>query len=109
MQVLMSASYFKKIDSLFSPMYFPNDQDVLHTSMKTIGWVDSRLKFGKLDCVVTDVGITRLRRKECVRLFNGAHCLIFTAPLSGYDQCLGEDKSAVSSLHEALPLEYPYG
>ena len=98
MQVLMSASYFKNIDSLFSPLYFPNDQDVLHTSMKTIGLVDSRLKFGALDCVITDVGSTRSRRKEWVPRFNGVDCIIFTAPLSGYDQYLIGDKSAVNSL-----------
>ena len=109
MQVLMSASYFKNIHSLFSPLYFPNDQDVLHADIKTAGLVDSRLKFGKLDCVITDAGGTRSSRKEWVRLSSGAHCVIFTAPLSGYDQCVIENKSAVDNLlPEPLPLEYPH-
>ena len=104
----MSASYFKNIDSLLSPLYFPNDQDVLHTSMKTIGLVDSRLKFGKLDCVITDVGSTHSRGKQWVHLFNGVHCIIFTASLSEYDQCLIGDNSTVNSLLPgALPLEFP--
>ena len=94
----MLASYFKNIHRLFSPLYFPNDQDVLHTSMKTIGLLDSRLKFGKLDCVITDVGSTRSGRKEWANLVKGLDCVIFTAPLSGYDQCLVEDKSVVDIL-----------
>ena len=83
MQVLMSASYLKIFGSPFSPLYFPNVQDVLHRSVKKIGLLDSCLKFGKLDCVITDVGSTRSRRKEWAHLFNGGDCVIFSAPLNG--------------------------
>ncbi|KAM0794156.1 G-protein alpha subunit-domain-containing protein [Usnea florida] len=86
--------FFKNIDSLFSPQYFPNDQEVLHTSMNTSGFLDVRLKFGKLDCVITDIGSTRSRREEWVHLFNGVNCVIFTAPLTGYNQRLVKEKSA---------------
>ena len=71
----MLASYFKNSDSLFSPLYFPTDQDVLHTSMKTIGLLDSHLKFGKLGCVITDVGSIRSRRKEWIHIFNVVDCI----------------------------------
>ena len=104
-QRLMSISYFKNIDSLFSPLYLPNDQDILHSSIKTIGTVENRLKLGKVDCLITDVAGTRASRKKWVNVFNGALCVIFTAPLSGYDQCLSEDWTAVNTLlPEALLL-----
>ena len=82
---------------------------MLHASLKTTGLVHHNLRFGKLDCVIIDVGSTRSRRKDRVHLFNGVHCLIFTAPLSGYDQCLIENKSAVDNLlPEPFPPECPH-
>lgn len=106
--MLISASYLKKIDILCSPLYLPNDQDVLHTYTETVGIVDSRVKLGELDCSVTDVSGTRSSRKGWLHLSSSVHCVIFTAPLSGYDQCLFEDNLAVNSLlPETLPLEIP--
>lgn len=43
-----------------------------------------------------DVGGQRSERKKWVHCFEGVHCLLFVAALSGYDQCLVEDKTAVS-------------
>ena len=94
--MLTSASYFKNVDSLFSPEYLPSDQDVLHTYMKTARVVDNRLKLGNLDCLITDGGGTHSYRGEWVCLSNAAHCVIFTASLSGYDRCFIEDKLAVN-------------
>lgn len=45
-----------------------------------------------------DVGGQRSERKKWVHCFEGVHCLMFVAALSGYDQCLVEDKTAVSNL-----------
>ena len=105
----MSASYFKKIDMLLSPEYLPDDQDVFHTYLKTARTVDTRLKIGKFDCVVTDVGGTRSEREERVRLSNSAHCINFTVSLSGYDQRLIEDDLRVDSLFpETLLLKCSY-
>lgn len=43
-----------------------------------------------------DVGGQRSERKKWVHCFEGVHCLLFVAAMSGYDQCLVEDKTAVS-------------
>ena len=45
-----------------------------------------------------DVGGQRSERKKWVHCFEGVHCLLFVAALSGYDQCLVEDKTAVWTL-----------
>ena len=45
-----------------------------------------------------DVGGQRSERKKWVHCFEGVHCLLFVAALSGYDQCLVEDKTSVSFL-----------
>lgn len=46
-----------------------------------------------------DVGGQRSERKKWVHCFEGVHCLMFVAALSGYDQCLVEDKTAVCELN----------
>ena len=48
-----------------------------------------------------DVGGQRSERKKWVHCFEGVHCLMFVAALSGYDQCLVEDKTAVRNLLSA--------
>jgi len=50
-----------------------------------------------------DVGGQRSERKKWVHCFEGVHCLLFVAALSGYDQCLVEDKTA-NQMQEALML-----
>ena len=49
-----------------------------------------------------DVGGQRSERKKWVHCFEGVHCLMFVAALSGYDQCLVEDKTAVRPLSLVL-------
>lgn len=44
-----------------------------------------------------DVGGQRSERKKWIHCFEGVQCLLFMVALSGYDQCLVEDQSAVSS------------
>lgn len=43
-----------------------------------------------------DVGGQRSERKKWIHCFEGVQCLLFMVALSGYDQCLVEDQSAVS-------------
>ena len=43
-----------------------------------------------------DVGGQRSERKKWIHCFENVTCLLFLAAISGYDQCLVEDKDAVS-------------
>lgn len=45
-----------------------------------------------------DVGGQRSERKKWIHCFEHVHCLLFLVAISGYDQCLVEDKDGVSIL-----------
>ena len=45
-----------------------------------------------------DVGGQRSERKKWIHCFENVHCLLFLVAISGYDQCLVEDKDAVCAV-----------
>lgn len=45
-----------------------------------------------------DVGGQRSERKKWIHCFEGVQCLLFMVALSGYDQCLVEDQTAVRTI-----------
>ena len=90
------SSYYSNIDRLFATGYIPNDQDVLRSRLRTTGITETLFELGQLTYHMFDVGGQRSERKKWVHCFEGVHCLLFVAALSGYDQCLVEDKTAVS-------------
>ena len=96
--ILNFDSYIAHIDHVFSPSYLPNDQDVLFSRLRTSGITETRLKFGKSNVDVFDVGGARSDRNIWVHAFEGCHSLLFVASLSGYNQCLVEDKTGVCNI-----------
>lgn len=44
-----------------------------------------------------DVGGQRSERKKWIHCFENVNCLLFLVAISGYDQCLVEDKDGVSA------------
>ncbi|MCJ1430046.1 hypothetical protein MMC29_007961 [Sticta canariensis] len=95
--------YYANIDRLFTKDYIPNDQDVLRSRLRTTGITETLFELGQLNYHMFDVGGQRSERKKWVHCFEGVHCLMFVAALSGYDQCLVEDKTA-NQMQEALIL-----
>ncbi len=94
-QRLTITSYYANIDRLFAKDYLPSDQDVLRSRLRTTGITETLFELGQLNYHMFDVGGQRSERKKWVHCFEGVHCLMFVAALSGYDQCLVEDKTAV--------------
>ena len=92
-----STSYYANIDRLFAHDYLPSDQDVLRSRLRTTGITETLFELGPVNYHMFDVGGQRSERKKWVHCFEGVHCLMFIAALSGYDQCLVEDKTAVCS------------
>ncbi|KAL9604006.1 MAG: hypothetical protein Q9219_000768 [cf. Caloplaca sp. 3 TL-2023] len=95
--------YYSSIDRLFAKDYLPDDQDVLRSRLRTTGITETLFELGQLKYHMFDVGGQRSERKKWVHCFEGVHCLMFVAALSGYDQCLVEDKTA-NQMQEALLL-----
>ena len=100
-------SYYNNIDRLFSRDYVPNDQDVLRSRLRTTGITETLFELGQLNYHMFDVGGQRSERKKWIHCFEGVHCLMFVAALSGYDQCLVEDKTAVGLNSSSFRLLEP--
>ena len=90
-----SFSYFDNITRIAAPDYMPNDQDVLRSRVKTTGITETTFIIGDLTYRMFDVGGQRSERKKWIHCFENVHCLLFLVAISGYDQCLVEDKDGV--------------
>ncbi|XP_067420102.1 guanine nucleotide-binding protein G(t) subunit alpha-3 [Emydura macquarii macquarii] len=99
-----SAIYFlSDLDRLTVPGYIPNDQDVLHSRVKTTGIIETQFSFKGLNFRMFDVGGQRSERKKWIHCFEGVTCIIFCAALSAYNTVLVED-GKVNRMHESLHL-----
>ncbi|XP_019399567.1 PREDICTED: guanine nucleotide-binding protein G(t) subunit alpha-3 [Crocodylus porosus] len=98
-----AAYYLNDLDRLTAPGYIPNEQDVLHSRVKTTGIIETQFSFKDLNFRMFDVGGQRSERKKWIHCFEGVTCIIFCAALSAYDMVLVEDKQ-VNRMHESLHL-----
>ncbi|ORY76358.1 guanine nucleotide binding protein alpha subunit [Protomyces lactucae-debilis] len=95
--------FYNQLDALFAPDYIPSDQDILHCRLKTTGITETLFELHELSYRMFDVGGQRSERKKWIHCFEQVTAVLFLASLSGYDQCLVEDRSA-NQVSEALML-----
>ncbi|XP_059112455.1 guanine nucleotide-binding protein G(t) subunit alpha-3 [Peromyscus eremicus] len=98
-----AAYYLNDLDRITAPGYVPNEQDVLHSRVKTTGIIETQFSFKDLNFRMFDVGGQRSERKKWIHCFEGVTCIIFCAALSAYDMVLVEDEE-VNRMHESLHL-----
>jgi len=91
------------IDRFFARDYLPTDQDVLRSRLRTTGITETIFDLGSLTYRMFDVGGQRSERKKWIHCFENVNCLLFLVAISGYDQCLVEDKDG-NQMQEALML-----
>lgn len=91
------------IDRLWADEYVPNDQDLLRSRLRTTGITETIFDLGQLTYRMFDVGGQRSERKKWIHCFENVNCLLFLVAISGYDQCLVEDKDG-NQMNEALML-----
>ncbi|CAK7568507.1 MAG: G-Protein alpha subunit [Sporothrix epigloea] len=97
-------SYFcEDLDRIWAPTYVPNDQDLLRSRLRTTGITESVFSLGQMSYRMFDVGGQRSERKKWIHCFENVNCLLFLVAISGYDQCLVEDKTG-NQMNEALML-----
>ncbi|KAL1777671.1 guanine nucleotide-binding protein G(t) subunit alpha-3, partial [Sigmodon hispidus] len=87
-----AAYYLNDLDRITAPGYVPNEQDVLHSRVKTTGIIETQFSFKDLNFRMFDVGGQRSERKKWIHCFEGVTCIIFCAALSAYDMVLVEDE-----------------
>lgn len=87
--------FFQHLDRLFSPDFRPNEQDIIHCRARTIGITETTFRLREHDMLMVDVGGQKSERRKWIHCFQDVTSILFLVSLSGYDQCLVEDKDAV--------------
>lgn len=101
-------SFCDDVDRLWNKNYVPTDQDLLRTRLRTTGITETVFDLGQLTYRMFDVGGQRSERKKWIHCFENVTCLLFLVAISGYDQCLVEDKDGVScDFSAAFPVSPP--
>ncbi len=93
--MLILISFVEDIDRIWADGYVPNDQDLLRSRLRTTGITETIFDLGQLTYRMFDVGGQRSERKKWIHCFENVNCLLFLVAISGYDQCLVEDKDGV--------------
>lgn len=89
-------SFISNIDRIWADGYVPNDQDLLRSRSRTVGIHESQFELGRWIYRMVDVGGQRSERKKWIHCFENVHCLLFLVAISGYNQCLLEERGGVS-------------
>lgn len=92
------------VDRLWAEGYVPNDQDLLRCRLRTTGITETVFDLAQLTYRMFDVGGQRSERKKWIHCFENVNCLLFLVAISGYDQCLVEDKDGVSTEQVLIAL-----
>ncbi|KAI4598669.1 G-Protein alpha subunit [Pestalotiopsis sp. 9143b] len=100
---VQKAVFCDDLDRIFTKGYIPNDQDLLRSRLRTTGITETIFDLGQLTYRMFDVGGQRSERKKWIHCFENVNCLLFLVAISGYDQCLVEDKDG-NQMNEALML-----
>jgi len=87
--------YFADLGRLFDPHYIPNEQDIVQCRARTIGITETRFNLRDHEMLMVDVGGQKSERRKWIHCFQDVTSILFLVSLSGYDQCLVEDRDAV--------------
>ncbi|KAH8831149.1 guanine nucleotide binding protein, alpha subunit [Flagelloscypha sp. PMI_526] len=97
------AYFYGSLDRLFEPSYSPSSQDIIMTRARTIGITETTFNLGKSDLLMVDVGGQKSERRKWIHCFQDVTSILFLVSLSGYDQCLTEDKDA-NQMEDAMTV-----
>lgn len=97
------AYFFADLNRLFDPSYQPTEQDIVHTRARTIGITETRFQLREHEMLMVDVGGQKSERRKWIHCFQDVTSILFLVSLSGYDQCLIEDKDA-NQMQDAMTI-----
>lgn len=95
--------FFAHLDRLFDPGYQPTEQDIVHCRARTIGITETTFKLKEHEMLMVDVGGQKSERRKWIHCFQDVTSILFLVSLSGYDQCLVEDKDA-NQMQDAMTI-----
>lgn len=105
-------SFFNDLARFWKEDYSPKDDDIVHCRARTIGMTETVFKTGGHILRFIDVGGQKSERRKWINFFQDVTSVLFLVSLSGYDQCLIEDRDAVSGLFACFVVEshiFEYG
>ncbi|KAH9048808.1 heterotrimeric G protein alpha subunit 4 [Lactarius hengduanensis] len=100
---LSLAYFFSDLDRLFLPDYVPTEQDIVRCRARTIGITETVFQLRDHEMLMVDVGGQKSERRKWIHCFQDVTSILFLVSLSGYDQCLVEDKDA-NQMQDAMTI-----
>eukprot|EP01091_Cochliopodium_minus_P018380 TRINITY_DN7441_c0_g1_i1.p1 TRINITY_DN7441_c0_g1~~TRINITY_DN7441_c0_g1_i1.p1 ORF type:complete len:355 (+),score=70.98 TRINITY_DN7441_c0_g1_i1:940-2004(+) len=95
--------FFDKLKVLEDKDYVPNDQDILHSRVKTLGIYETRFVNENRPFNVTDVGGQQSQRRKWILCFEGVSAMIFWVNLNAFDTFCDDDPNTFA-LVESLQI-----
>ncbi|KAG7439885.1 heterotrimeric G-protein alpha subunit, GPA2-like protein [Guyanagaster necrorhizus] len=95
--------FFSDLDRLFDPHYQPTEQDIIQCRVRTIGIKETVFSLREHELTMVDVGGQKSERRKWIHCFQDVTSILFLVSLSGYDQCLVEDKDA-NQMQDAMTI-----
>ncbi|KAI0045735.1 heterotrimeric G protein alpha subunit 4 [Auriscalpium vulgare] len=95
--------FFSDLDRLFNPEYIPTEQDIVRCRARTIGITETVFQLRDHEMLMVDVGGQKSERRKWIHCFQDVTSILFLVSLSGYDQCLVEDKDA-NQMQDAMTI-----
>ncbi|TFY60992.1 hypothetical protein EVG20_g7225 [Dentipellis fragilis] len=97
------AYFFGDLDRLFQTEYVPTEQDIVRCRARTIGITETVFQLKEHEMLMVDVGGQKSERRKWIHCFQDVTSILFLCSLSGYDQCLVEDKDA-NQMQDAMTI-----
>ncbi|KAJ7020187.1 heterotrimeric G protein alpha subunit 4 [Mycena alexandri] len=93
----------RTLPRLFDPAYVPTEQDIVRARARTIGITETTFKLREHEMLMVDVGGQKSERRKWIHCFQDVTSILFLVSLSGYDQCLVEDRDA-NQMQDAMTI-----
>ncbi|PPQ84829.1 hypothetical protein CVT25_015123 [Psilocybe cyanescens] len=95
--------FYEDLERLFDPAYQPTEQDIIRCRARTIGITETTFTLREHEMLMVDVGGQKSERRKWIHCFQDVTSILFLVSLSGYDQCLVEDKDA-NQMQDAMTI-----
>lgn len=95
--------FFSSLDRVFQPNYQPTEQDIILCRARTVGITETSFHLKGSELLMVDVGGQKSERRKWIHCFQDVTSILFLVSLSGYDQCLVEDKDA-NQMQDAMTI-----
>ncbi|KAF8310845.1 guanine nucleotide binding protein, alpha subunit [Clavulina sp. PMI_390] len=99
-----SLHYFlDSLPRLWAPNFQVSNDDILHCRARTTGMTETTFKSNDHILRLIDVGGQKSERRKWINFFQDVTSILFLVSLSGYDECLIEDRDA-NQMQDAMQI-----